>query len=1007
MRHTRALPLVWVVVALAGVHLAAADNAAAAAVLGPKLSWAPGDPATPVATEPGRNLLYNSSFEQGLNGWSTQRGSEYSDREPDSAASWHGGSSCRVESSGEEPAGLTLASPIFRAEAGQEYTVSCYARADTPGLTLRLAFCNTAWQPQFAEALPLTGKWQRVQATGKAGDTRRQTYFITITVEGLKQGQSAWLDAVQVERGSLSDYRPSCEVELGAGTDRFANVFYWGDEVVLRPVVANWGAQPQQARLQYSLRDYTGQEVRDGELNLTCPSGKATAGELALGKDWRGYGQAVFILTLPGEEGSATWRCHFATIPQPQPRTAAAERPFFGVHGDGTFARNWDLLEAIGCEIAKNYCGWDSPSPESPYQFPVMDQALEGMRRHHIVPLVCLGTGHPAWTELKGPDGNPTGALDVAAFRKYVADTVAHFKTVRLFESWNEIFWQPNITNRVELMWAAHEACKQVRPDAVMMTNVTGGLGDPMIFLQDFCRARAGRPLQALSLHYTFAAWRLGPEAGGDTMREILGRARRHVQETGGAQPRYYITESGHHPGQGMHAQGMAVTESDWIEDIFCTAQQKADWMVQTFLIALEQGVEAYCEFDWCGYAVGAPWYSWLTWNDMQPTTALPAYAVATHLLRGHRAVATLVAGSPQASVRGVILKGPDGSRTSCLWSTEGETTAVVKVKGQARSLRVVDVMGQESEVRLRAGVASLAVGEGPVYLPGQSVQLLNPVSAEAPVAGWTTGQTYPVIVSLKNPFPHTWRLKAELRLPQGWVLPPPREVALPPLTARQVRFDVTPGADGRGALWQVVCSTTAGERFCAQGRVDVIGAASAALAAREPVKVVDDFEGDLGRWGQDLPPGAALEMTPSEEVAHSGKRSLRLQYSFGGAEGFWASAVLRFGEPQPWSAYRGLSFWMYWTEKPDCLLQVHLPEEGGGTYCASVPVEGAPAQWHRVVLPLSDFKLGGFSQDPNGTLNLDQVKLFALVGGAQAGTHTLYVDDIQLLGDLPAGATG
>jgi len=947
----------------------------------------PGDPASPVVTEPGRNILDNSSFEQGLGGWATA-GGELSDREADAAVAWHGGHSCRVFSDEEGADGFSLTSPIFRAEAGQEYSLSCYARASQPGVSLSLSLRNTAFAAQISTTAALSTEWQRVAVTGKAGETRRQTYFAMIGVNGIRKGLDAWIDAVQVECGPVTDYRPSGSLEFGAITDRFANVFLWGEPVVVRPIVANWTEQPRRCGVAYSLRDHTGREVRSGKLDVEARAEATTGAQIAVGSDWRGYGQAILDLTAPGEEGSLRYRCHFATIPKPAGRDPA-QQPFFGVHGRGTFARNWDLLETIGAQTAKVYYGWVSQQPDGSCDFAAIDATVQGLLHHHLVPIVCLGTWPPGWAERKGADGKPTGELDLEAWDRYVAECVTHLKAVRLFESWNEIYGRGASPNTLELLWRAQDVCKRLRPDAVMMSNPIAGVGTGDEFYREFLRARNGRPLEAVALHYPWDSFRDSPERG--HMRELLESTRRDAATIGHGHPDLYVTESGFHPGADLHAPGMAVMESDFVEGAFCTQREKPEWMVQTFLIALEEQVRAYCEFDWCGYAQGPPWYSSLTFNDMQPTPGLSAYAVATHLLSGARVERALPI--TQGPTRGLVVRRGDETMT-WLWSATGDALVPVRAKGMA--LAITDIMGAERRVAVASGAAVLPLSDGPICVHSAIEQAIDPVtiSGQSP-SPWAEGKAYKVTVKLANPFDRPWHV--ELRGPEGWQgTAPLPALTLRPRETRTASLTLTPTGAGLGVPLRVECRAEEGT-FADETRVDLASAESMARAEREPVIALDDFEGDLGGWSKDVPPGATLEVTPSD-VAHSGARSMRLHFVHSQPTGGWASTVTRYAPPPKWSAYAGLEFWVYPKERPAGELQVHLLEDHGGTYCAKVKADLEPGKWHRITLPFREFRLGGWTRDPDNALDLDGLVGLALVGVAQEGTSEWLVDEVRVV---------
>ena len=123
-----------------------------------------------------------------------------------------------------------------------------------------------------------------------------------------------------------------------------------------------------------------------------------------------------------------------------------------------------------------------------------------------------------------------------------------------------------------------------------------------------------------------------------------------------------------------------------------------------------------------------------------------------------------------------------------------------------------------------------------------------------------------------------------------------------------------------------------------------------------------------------------------------------------GPPQGTWASAVLPFAKPQKWSAYEGLAFRLQWTERPASQLQVHLIEQKGGTYYTTFDCGTTPGRWRLVTVPFRNLKLGSWTQDADGSLDLDHIASVAIVGTASAGSSTFCLDDLRLYRRLPAG---
>jgi hypothetical protein len=416
--------------------------------------------------------------------------------------------------------------------------------------------------------------------------------------------------------------------------------------------------------------------------------------------------------------------------------------------------------------------------------------------------------------------------------------------------------------------------------------------------------------------------------------------------------------------------------------------------MVEQFLIAMEHGVKGLCEFDWCGYPVGPPWYSSLAYNDMSPTAALPAYATMTHLLAGAKVVRGLPVG--KSPVRGLIVSR-DGQAMTCLWSAVGDLVVPAKVKG--RALRVTDVVGAERDVPVRAGVAVLKLSDGPIYVPGVVDSFGEPMTITKAAPGpWVEGKAYEIEAKVTNPYAAPWKVTVRGALPEGWRSKPADvTMTLPANATRKVVLKLIPGGPGAMGMQYRIEATTDEATFTAVARVNSISAESAAEAGTAPTRTIDDFEAGVAGWIGQCGEGTVATAEAADAPVHGGAKSMHLHLKHGPPSGTWADAALRFDPPAKWSAYDGVSFWIRWQDKPNCTLQVHLAQQGGGTYWAEVKAGDKPNEWHQVVVPFSDFLEASWAPSPNHRLDLDSISVIAIVGVGTVGPSDFWIDDLQV----------
>jgi len=186
----------------------------------------------------------------------------------------------------------------------------------------------------------------------------------------------------------------------------------------------------------------------------------------------------------------------------------------------------------------------------------------------------------------------------------------------------------------------------------------------------------------------------------------------------------------------------------------------------------------------------------------------------------------------------------------------------------------------------------------------------------------------------------------------------------------------------------------------CLWAAIPVLVLAGARIGHSEPA-VVDDFESGVGKWilndtGKAAGKGRATlcNLVPTFPGCPEGggKGAALLTYLV--APGGWATASIRVrGQEWQEAGAQGLSFWLKGDGSPNTV-QVILSAFGddGSEWSFSVTVPLSDATWHRVELPLSQFKGGGYSV-------LDKLAEVRLLQIAKANATTpvfLWIDEIR-----------
>ena len=174
----------------------------------------------------GENLIYNSSFELDAAGWRSRPIIEVGPAHP-YATSPHGKKYLNMlvpQCWWPEP---PLKSRLYKLTPGMKYTFSGYFRSsDFVGGKLKVTLFRpkidkytAAVQPGAEVAskiITLKGEWTRESLTGTVGDSPEtdNLYFFLVTAAPDEKGRgSVDVDALQLEPGELTPYKPAAEVE--------------------------------------------------------------------------------------------------------------------------------------------------------------------------------------------------------------------------------------------------------------------------------------------------------------------------------------------------------------------------------------------------------------------------------------------------------------------------------------------------------------------------------------------------------------------------------------------------------------------------------------------------------------------------------------------------------------------------------------------------------------------------------------------------------------------------
>jgi hypothetical protein len=205
-----------------------------------------------VSATAGENLVrHNSSFEIGLNDW-LQRNTNYNVKQPgfwshlpadtDSSTAAIGKSSVRMRN----PRGdfKYLVYPYLDLKPNKKYTISCYAKTDTPGVKVRMGVRIYASKDTVGKNIYFrpTREWKRYSGTIEFKQVPNYTQRLLIGTSHFHhrgpgptkiKPATVWFDGVQLEEGPLSAYKSGSPHEMNVSmNNERGNRYYEGEKAI-------------------------------------------------------------------------------------------------------------------------------------------------------------------------------------------------------------------------------------------------------------------------------------------------------------------------------------------------------------------------------------------------------------------------------------------------------------------------------------------------------------------------------------------------------------------------------------------------------------------------------------------------------------------------------------------------------------------------------------------------------------------------------------------------------
>lgn len=515
---------------------------------------------TSLLPERNGNLLYNSGFELGPDGWGPVGGVAI-----DYSGVAQGHACARCTSAGD-PVLLESRPVVIR--PGQRHTISASLRASAPAevemVVMEYADASDDGPGQrdaIRRTFRIDRQWRRVSLTGILRAPLVDGYLLQLNL--VSGARTVWVDAVQWEEGGLRPYRPAAPVETAV---RAPSQLLTAGQPAVTECRTYLSPSVPSAAVTYRLEDQDGRRVAERTVRFDrkrLPQGAAGHGSRpdlqTVRLNWKLPRPALYRVvgaptgTPVGRTGQAIVCCF--------PRSASREpAPRIGIHSWSDPSSPNRAIKAAAFVGAgdlrlhdfRSFVQWYEAEP-SPGHFVWFDRDIDDLSRrgYRMLGTLCRT---PTWAAREGA-GNRYGTWctappqDWEAWSRYVHEVAAHYKGyIHEWEIWNEpwgaMFWTGTPDEYARMLALARRAIKSADPDAL----VVGGCFSPAVprFTEAVLQTGGLDSMDVVSYHDYMAPSRVAEPAGGGEPPFFRAAAamKEEIRRCGSRQP-LWCTETG------------------------------------------------------------------------------------------------------------------------------------------------------------------------------------------------------------------------------------------------------------------------------------------------------------------------------------------------------------------------------------------------------------------------------------------------------------------------------
>ncbi|MBN2449771.1 MAG: hypothetical protein JXR77_05240 [Lentisphaeria bacterium] len=693
--------------------------------------------------------------------------------------------------------------------AGVEYTFHFQARAAAPlGLTVDL------WHLRYSIMRRATFRvgtgWQRFEMTVPAQDVDRSFHAVLAKDTAV----DLWLDAMQIEAGPATEFRPSAPLAVALRLDPAEPGSVYEREsppqsawVCLR----NHGDAAWNGALRLTLFEEGRPALSLLDEPLLLPPSSTTTRTVSLAPASRLPGYARLRAETHAGAGMAPAQDEVAFVTVPGPGDVAPDPDaFFGIQGGGIPS---EALARIGARWIRHFRGWrwiEKTKGDLAFDPDSVRGHLDlGFGLMETLQLTLM----PDWA--KGPDGRIRDVADAcdyaAAMVRTMAGRARHWEVENepdlVFPSSAGLTGLEGATYYADVLRAVADAVRRADPDArVLAAGVSGGDCGGYAFSRGVFR-RAADAFDIWAIHPYSPMRNIGPSGvsvtpEGNDLRGKLLAATSLVREYGGRH-RLWIGELG------------------WALDVRQPlgseyARHHAETVARTLVLARSvPELEKVFWFLTRGCLEGG--YEYGLWRDpRRPLPAAAAYATAARILEHTEPLPPIFEGD----VRAYAFRQRTGETVLTVWKCAGDARDLL-VDLPAEHVRAVSMTGTPVTLERRQDRLAVPLRTSPLYVVVRDAdaedvarRLGNAVlGIDAVTVAVLMGDDTSVSGTVRNNLPRPLRGTLDIHLPAGLRTPLPRlPLELAPSAGTSFRFAFEGTAEpSPDAVIVITASTAAG----------------------------------------------------------------------------------------------------------------------------------------------------------------------------------------------------